>query len=50
VKFCPTEAIKYLPKSLANKPTMNRIVKKLVELGPADTGQVKVGERKDGDT
>jgi len=46
VKLCPNEAIKFLPKSLANKQTMNRIVKKVVELGPAVAEQIPVTEGK----
>jgi carbon-monoxide dehydrogenase iron sulfur subunit len=46
VKMCPTEAIKFLPKSLANMPKMNRIMQKVVGLGPVVPEQVPTGEAK----
>jgi Fe-S-cluster-containing hydrogenase component 2 len=46
VKMCPTEAMKFLPKSLANMPKMNRIMQKVVGLGPVVPEQVPTGEAK----
>ena len=35
VKFCPTDALQFLPKSLANLPKFNQLAKKYFELRPA---------------
>ena len=34
VKFCPTAALKFLPKELANIPKINTLAKKYIELKP----------------
>jgi carbon-monoxide dehydrogenase iron sulfur subunit len=34
VKFCPTSALKFLPKSVSNIPKINYLARKMVELRP----------------
>ncbi len=46
VKLCPSGALQYLPKSMANKPTMNRIAMKTVGLGPVAAEPIPAGEDK----
>ena len=46
VKFCPTGALQFLPKSLAHTPKMNRLAKKVVEMGPMLPEEVPAGEER----
>ncbi|MFC2070179.1 4Fe-4S dicluster domain-containing protein [Chloroflexota bacterium] len=48
VKFCPTGALQFVPKSLAHTSTMNRLARRVVELGPTVSEGIPVGEGKHG--
>ena len=41
VKLCPQEAIKFLPKDVANAPKINSLSKKLIEAQRSPEGEVK---------
>jgi len=41
VKLCPQEAIKFLPKDVANAPKINALSKKLIEAQRSPEGEVK---------
>ena len=42
VKFCPTEALKFLPKGQANIPKIDRLARKIVELRPTTAVEVSL--------
>jgi carbon-monoxide dehydrogenase iron sulfur subunit len=42
VKFCPNEALKFLPKSLASLPKLDRLARKIVEQRPIVPAEVTV--------
>jgi Fe-S-cluster-containing dehydrogenase component len=42
VKFCPTEALKFLPKDMANLPKLDRLARKIVEQKPIVPAAVTV--------
>ena len=46
VKFCPTEAIKFLPKSVANSPKIDYLARKMVQLAPGASREVNSGDNK----
>jgi Fe-S-cluster-containing hydrogenase component 2 len=46
VKFCPTEALKYLPKGLAHLPKRDYLARRIVELRPRVAEEIPVGEEK----
>ena len=46
VKFCPNEALKFLPKGIANAPKIDRLARKIVELRPTSAVEMSVAEVK----
>jgi carbon-monoxide dehydrogenase iron sulfur subunit len=42
VKFCPQEALKFMPKGMANMPKIDRLARKIVELRPTTAVEVSV--------
>jgi carbon-monoxide dehydrogenase iron sulfur subunit len=46
VKFCPTEALKYLPKGLAHLPKRDYLARRIMELRPRFAEEIPVGEEK----
>jgi len=46
VRLCPTEALKFLPKSQANLPKIDRLARKIVEQRPTAAEEKTVAEGK----
>lgn len=46
VKFCPVEALKFVPKSLANTVTLDRLARKIIEFRPTIAGEISIGDGK----
>jgi carbon-monoxide dehydrogenase iron sulfur subunit len=46
VRFCPTGALQFLPKGLAQIPKIDRLARKIIELRPRVTEEIPVGEKK----
>lgn len=44
VKFCPSGALQYIPKGSAHIPTISRLAKKVVEIGPSVAEQIPAVE------
>ncbi|MBN2239204.1 MAG: 4Fe-4S dicluster domain-containing protein [Dehalococcoidales bacterium] len=44
VKLCPMEAIKFLPKTVANTPKIDYLSKKIMETRPGATQQIHAGD------
>jgi carbon-monoxide dehydrogenase iron sulfur subunit len=46
VKFCPTDALQFLPKSVANIPKIDRLARRVVELSPRAAEELPAGEER----
>jgi len=46
VRFCPTGALQFLPKSVANIPKIDYLARRIVELRPRVAEEVTVGDEK----
>jgi carbon-monoxide dehydrogenase iron sulfur subunit len=46
VKFCPTDALQFIPKSAANIPKIDDLARRIVELRSKTTEEIGVGDEK----
>lgn len=50
VKLCPTDALTFVDKTVANAPKINYLARKIIELRPGATHQINVGDVKNVDS
>jgi carbon-monoxide dehydrogenase iron sulfur subunit len=50
VKFCPTGALQFLPKSVANLPKIDYLARKITGLMPKVAEEITVGDEKHGNS